>query len=122
MKPIKLKKTTIDIPFLNEEGAEVLVLKFDRSDENIEALYRSFDDIQEQGERLESADAEVLTAIKEFLEKTIDTIFGEGSFDKLYELSPSVNIVAVYFAQMAIGIKEELEAEDISSVESKYLK
>lgn len=122
MKPIQLKKTVIDIPFMDEKGKEALVLHFDQSDENIKRLYDSFDEIQSISKKLQEEESEDFEEIKCFLKKAIDSIFGESSFDKLYAISPSVQIVAVYFAQMAIGIKEELEQEDIKSIEKKYLK
>lgn len=122
MKPIQLKKTVIDIPFMDEKGKEALVLHFDQSDEKIKRLYDSFDEIQSIAKKLEKEESDNFEEIKDFLKKAIDSIFGEGSFDQLYAISPSIQIVAVYFAQMAIGIKEELEQEDIKSIEKKYLK
>lgn len=123
MKPIQLRKTTIDIPFLDDKGNEQLVLHFDRSDENIKRLYASFDDIQNKAKAFEKEnyedDFEEATA---FVKETMDSILGEGSFDKVYALSPSIFIVVTYFYQLAIGIKEELELEDLNAMEAKYLK
>lgn len=122
MKPIQIRKTTIDIPFTDKEGNEVLTLYFDRSDESVKRLYEAFDDIQEQADKLQASNEQDSEKIKDFLQETIDILLGEGSFEEMYQLSPSLLVVATYFAQIAIGIKEELEQEDIQAIENQYLK
>lgn len=123
MKPIQLRKTTIDIPFLDDKGNEQLVLHFDRSDENIKRLYRSFDEIKKQAEvfEKENTDDDFEEAAK-FVKTTMDAVLGDGAFEQVYALSPSIFIVTTYFYQLAVGIKEELEQEDLQAAESKYLK
>jgi hypothetical protein len=49
-------------------------------------------------------------------------MLGEGSYEKMYKLNPSVVIITQYLYMIALGIKEELESEDLKAVESKYLK
>lgn len=123
MKPIQLRKAALTIPFVDEKGETKLTLKFDRSDQNIKRLYDSFDKLAKQAEEFETnAEENDFEAATVFIKETVDSIFDVGTFDKLYEISPSIHIVTVYFYQMAIGIKEELEAEDIKAVEAKYLK
>ncbi|WP_288394911.1 hypothetical protein [uncultured Vagococcus sp.] len=122
MKAIKLVTTKIEIPFLDKDGKEALKLYFDRSDENVERLEASFDGLKERAEKQQnSKEEESLASTREFLKDTTDSMLGEGSFDLIYELTPSLHIIAVYLYQIAIGIKEELESEQLEALEEKYL-
>ena len=122
MKPIQLQKTTIDIPFVDVDGKTQLVIEFDRSDENIKRLYDSFEELEQAKNDLSvSENEDIFEDTRAFVEKTMDPIFGEGTFDKVYALSPSVLIVVVYFYQMAMALKEELEMDDFKNFEDKYL-
>lgn len=121
MKAIKLVTTKIEIPFLDKDGKEALKLHFDRSDENVERLYTNFESLKERAEEHQNSNEESLASMREFLKDTTDSMLGEGSFDLIYDLTPSLNIIAVYLYQIAIGIKEELESEQIEALEEKYL-
>lgn len=120
MKAIQLKKTVIDIPF-EKDGETVLTLHFDRSDAHVKQFYSLLDNLEkkvvslEEKENLEWQDTEA--TIKEIT----DAMLGEGSFEEIYQLNPSLSIVTQYLYMIAIGIKEELEEEDLKAVESKYL-
>ena len=118
MKAIQLKKTVLDIPF-EENGKTVLTLHFDRSDDNRKRFYGLFKEMQGVIDNL-SDDASVDEQIS-IVKRLADGILGDGAFDKMYNLNQSVLIVAQYLFQIAIGIKEELEAEDLKAVEDKYL-
>lgn len=126
MKVIKLRKNLIDIPFENENGETILLLHFDRTDDNVKRLYESFETLQKKLAAFEAIEKEGkdpdFDEQKKFVKETCDSILGAGAFDKIYKLNPSVIIVASYLYQIAIGIKEELEEEDLKTVESKYLK
>lgn len=122
MKPIQLQKTTIDIPFVDVDGKTQLVIEFDRSDENIKRLYDSFEELEQAKNDLSvSENEDIFEDTRAFVKKTMDPIFSEGTFDKVYALSPSVLIVVVYFYQMAMALKEELEMDDFKNFEDKYL-
>lgn len=121
MKAIKLVTTKIEIPFLDKDGKEALKLYFDRSDENVERLYTNFESLKERAEEHQNSNEESLASMREFLKDTTDSMLGEGSFDLIYDLTPSLNIIAVYLYQIAIGIKEELESEQLEALEEKYL-
>lgn len=120
MKAINLVKTTIDIPFLDKEGNEALKLSFDRSDENIERLYSSLEELKERAATIDPTEGDI-TESKQFIKDTMDSMLGEGSFDKVYQLSPSLSIIGLYFYQIAVGIKEELESQKIEALEDKYI-
>ena len=126
MKPILLKSNKIEIPFQDANGNVVLTLWFDKGDEPLKLIEKEFEKLKEteetmKGEQFESVDAE-LEKGKESIKQVADSLFGAGSFEKLYELNPSIYVVADYIYQIAIGIKEELEVETLKDVEQKYLK
>lgn len=122
MKPIQLQKTTIDIPFVDTKGKEQLVIQFDRSDDNIKRLYASFDELEKAKNELSVTENEdIFEDTRDFIKNMMDPIFGGGTFDKIYALSPSSLIVVVYFYKMAMALKEELEMDDFKNFEEKYL-
>lgn len=122
MKVIQLKKNVIDVPFQNEDGNIVLTLQFDRSDAHVKEFYALFEGLEKKIKRLEKNQEEPSWDEAEVTIKEMsDGMLGQGSYDKMYELNPSVAIVAGYLYIIAIGIKEELEAEDLKAVEDKYL-
>lgn len=96
-------------------------LGFDMSDENIEKLFDSEHDIMKM---IDEVDKNDFDAQKEAVKSIVDKLLGDGSFDKLYELSPSVFIVVDYFLQIAQGLKEEINkrlGNDNLSKAQKYL-
>lgn len=122
MKPIQLQKTTIDIPFVDAKGKEQLVIQFDRSDDNIKRLYASFDELEKAKNELSVTENEdIFEDTRHFIKNMMDPIFGNGTFDKIYAISPSSLIVVVYFYKMAMALKEELEMDDFKNFEEKYL-
>lgn len=120
MKNIKLRSNIINIPFEDEDGNVKLTLHFDKSDENAKRLYAAFDQLEDFGPDSD-IDSDGIEEAKSSLKKSMDAIFGDGSFDKLYALNPSTVTVGIYFYQIAIGIKEEMELDDIKMIEDKYL-
>jgi len=89
-----------------------LELKFDISDESILKLEKSAGKIKSELEKVKITsknEEEAFEKSKQALKKGYDFLFGEGTFEKVYELSPSVAICAEYFEQIALGLFEELE-------------
>lgn len=123
MRAIKLVTNTIDIPFEDEKGKVLFTLHFDRTDENKKRLMKSFEDLDEKMNELTAKNEDDVTIDEgvAFLKETADKLLGEGSFDKMYEVNPSFEIVAKYLYLIMVGIKEEFEEEDLKAVESKYL-
>ncbi|GEN30232.1 hypothetical protein HNQ35_000065 [Cerasibacillus quisquiliarum] len=96
-------------------------LEFDMSDENIKRLFDSENEIMKKISEVDSNDFD---AQKKAIKEIIDATLGDGSFDKLYNLSPSVFIVVEYFMQIAQGLKEEINkrlGNDNLSKAQKYL-
>src|SRR5690625_4738943 len=91
------------------------------SDENLKKLYDAENDILKM---IDEVDKNDFDAQKEAVKSIVDKLLGDGSFDKLYELSPSVFIVVDYFLQIAQGLKEEISkrlGNDNLSKAQKYL-
>lgn len=121
MKPIQLRKKTIDIKFNDENGNEALVLYFDKGDENIKRIMNFDDEFEEIKKEFKGKEKD-FDAQKDFLEKIYDTILQPGSFKKMQEFDSCFVNLLPYLLEIAIGIKEELEAEDLKALENKYLK
>ena len=125
MKPILLKKNQIEIPFQDSDGNTVLTLWFDKGDESLKLINKEMKALGDIGKELEGKDIPIEDDLEEankIAKKAADSLFGEGSYEKLYELNPSIFVVMNYIFQIAIGIKEELESETLKDVENKYLK
>lgn len=75
---------------------------------------------------LEEEDEKAVEQAKSILKRAFDLILGDGAFEKIYELSPSVIICMHYFTQITQGIEEELRkrgfAESVQEKAKKYLK
>lgn len=110
MKPIKVQKNYIDIPFVDDKtGETILELKFELSDEKAMELIKI---------REELADKEVkdYEGLKDGIKTMVDGLLGEGSFDKMFEITPVVKIVFQYFLAICEGITEELEERKLKQV------
>ena len=121
MKPIQLRSNFIDADFKDSDGNIAFTIRFDRKDENIERLMNFEKEFEKLNENFKEETA-TLEEKKEYVKTIVDSFLEEGSFDKLYNSNPSLEIVMVYLFQIVIGIKEELEAEDLKALENKYLK
>lgn len=121
MKPIQLRSNFIDADFKDSDGNIAFTIRFDRKDENIERLMNFEKEFEKLNENFKEETA-TLEEKKEYVKTIVDSFLEEGSFDKLYNSNPSLEIVMVYLFQIVIGIKEELEAEDLKDLENKYLK
>lgn len=122
MKAIQLVTNTIEIPF-EKDGEVLFTLYFDRTDENKKRLQKSFKELEEKMKEIEKKgeDNTTLDEGVSFVKDVANKLLGEGSFEKMYEVNPSFEIVAKYLYLIMIGIKEEFEEEDLKAVESKYL-
>jgi len=121
MAVIKLQSTFIEFPFQNAEGEEVLNLKFDKSDKNLKKLSVTVKELKKKTEELKEKDTLSEKEVKQFIKDSVDTIFGQGSFDAMYQLSPSLVIVTDYFFQMAEGVFEECNEDKYKEKMEKYL-
>lgn len=120
MKPIKLKKNQIEIPFVDEEGETVLTLHFDKTDKNIDRFFKAKDEVfgldKEIGDTAEYSDS------IEIVKKSYDAILGEGTFEKVYKINPSMPICLSYLLDIADGILENLMQDMRTEKINKYIK
>lgn len=88
-----------------------LTLKFDISDESLINLRRKMEDVQNVAKNIKetSNDEEVIEQVKSIIGKAYDEVFGKGTYDKVYEVSPSVFITTQYFMEIAQGLNKEME-------------
>lgn len=121
MAVIKLQSNFIEFPFEDDKGNIVLTLKFDKSDENIKKLEKSIDQFDKEKDRLSKKSNAAFEDGKQVFKECVDSVFGDGSFDSMYKLSPSTINVLKYFIQMAEGIFEEINTEKEQEKFNKYL-
>lgn len=122
---IKINTQTTEIPVVFGN----LEFTFNVSDESIKNFREKALKVQKELESLaenENDDDKVLEKAKEVLKRGFDLMLGEGAFEKIYELSPSVMICAQYFVQLAEGLEQELQKRGLSKTQEelaeKYIK
>lgn len=119
---VKIQKQTTAIPVDFGE----FELRFYKSDENIQRLpdlqaefeqvFKSFD---KDGEKT----FEDLEVIKNQLHTAFDGLFGEGSFDKVYQFADGSTLhTLIYLLQVLDGIMKEFNLEEETNAINKYLK
>lgn len=121
MAVIKLKSNLMKFDFENENGEVVETITFDKSDSNIKHFWEKYKEIQKMQFVEEDEEANFETVTRE-VKGYMDDLFGEGSFDKLYALNPSILIVSTYFLQMATQIREEIDRDQQDEIIKQYAK
>lgn len=112
---IKIQTQTPVIPI--EIGD--LTINFEYTDENIKRLYDHHDKMQKEIEKIKSDDLE---SAKEILRKSFDFLLGEGTFEKIYAISPSIIIVTDYYFQIVEGLFEEISKKAGNTAQQKIEK
>lgn len=99
-----------------------LKFAFEITDEAIENYHKNVAKITDSLTKVKDDDVE---GAKDILRKAYELFLGEGSFDAVYEITPSVVICMQYLYQIAEGIDKELKARGIipdqNDLISKYL-
>ncbi|MET3504940.1 hypothetical protein [Halalkalibacter oceani] len=102
---------------------------FDTSDESIIRFRKGAEKLQDELMAIEFDKNDELAALesaKDALRRGFDFMLGEGSFDRIYEQTPSVYSLTKYFEQIAEGLEKELKAmgHELSQADKakKYLK
>lgn len=116
---IQFKKNYISIPIVDENEEVKHELKFYRTDENLERVYKKGEEIEELHKQVGEDDND---AGKKVLKAAFDEVFGEGNFDAIYEFNPSTVIILEYFIMAIIIIHEELREFNDAKALEKYLK
>lgn len=103
-----------------------LTLKFHVTDESVINFRKEAIRLQEELEKFSNSesddDEELLNRAKKALKHGLDTFFGDGAFEKVYDISPSVVIVMNYFEQMVEGITQELNKMGMSESQAEKAK
>lgn len=122
---IKIEEKKPEIPI--EIGP--LHFKFLVTDESVLQFRKKGVEIQqelEKVEQIEDDDKKALEQTKDVLRRGFDLILGDGAFEKLYEMTPSVPCLMDYFVQLGDGIHEELQAlgayKSVQKRAEKYIK
>lgn len=118
MKPIQLRKNQIHVPFIDEDNNVVAEFWVDKTDKGLQKLDEALAEVNKLANQ---TNEENLEEMKVFMTKCVDAILGDGAFDKLYEFNPSIEIVALYFVQVALGVQEEMRKEREVAVANEYL-
>ena len=93
-----------------------LRFSFDLSDESIKKFRKEALEVQKEFHSITVSedDEEALEQAKSVLKRGFELILGEGSFEKIYDMSPSVMTCMNYFVQLEEGIEQELKERGIS--------
>nr|WP_072513821.1 hypothetical protein [Ndongobacter massiliensis] len=107
MKKIRLQSNVIEIPLADEKDEVVYTFRFDKRDENVKRFDKALSEMGDLEEKMKGAgDYE---SARSFTKKNIDFVFGEGTFDALYKINPSLSIVSAYFLMACQYIRDELD-------------
>lgn len=108
MKTVKLKSKDIVIPFEDTNGEVVLELSFKRDDRILVEIIESIEEVTKRFEAYEQSENFTYETARERVKEAIDTWLGDGVFDKLFALSPSVTMVIDLVSQVLVILGEEL--------------
>lgn len=107
-----------------------LTFGFNISDDAVSTFQNGVDKVLEKFKKLEKEiteenGSEVIGLVKQVLTEGFDFMLGEGTFEKLYEQTPSVIKLTSVFKQLSDSLKEELESAGIEESQKelgqKYL-
>ena len=67
--------------------------------------------LKEELEKIQAAEEDETNVekVRDLLRQGFDAFLGEGAFEKIYEMSPSVMVISRYFTQLVLGISDEIE-------------
>lgn len=122
MAVIKLQSNFIEFPFEDSDGNTVLTLKFDKSDDNIKKLEKSIEQFEKEEKKLLNKENPKFEDGKKVFKKSVDSVFGEGSYEAMYAISPSTFTIKTYFTQMVEGIFNEINNDNAQQKLDKYLR
>ena len=101
-----------------------LEIRFDISDDSLTRLRKGAARVQEELDAIkEPEDEEKATEeMKGVLKRGFDFLYGEGTFEKVYEITPSVIVCLEYFQQMTEATFKELEKRGVSPSQKEKAK
>lgn len=101
-----------------------LEIRFDISDDSLTKLRKGASKVQEELDAIkEPEDEEKATEeMKGVLKRGFDFLYGEGTFEKVYEITPSVMVCFEYFQQMTDATFKELDKRGLSPSQKEKAK
>src|SRR5690625_6807499 len=96
-----------------------LTLYFDMTDENINRLYNTHEEMAKKFDRVDTNSPE---KAREILKEVFDYILGEGAFEKVYALSGSIITTTEYFEAIMNGIRDEVQKRTGQASQEKLQK
>lgn len=120
-KKFNVIKIQTETPAIPVEIGE-LKFDFDTSDESIKRFHEGLEQMQKELSELDIAGLGELEASKQALRTGYDFMLGEGTFDKIYEQTPSVISCMKYFQQLSTGIKEHLDEVGLVETQAEKAK
>lgn len=121
---IRIEEQKLEIPV--EIGE--LKFSFKVTDEAVLGFRKNALEVAEKLNSIErkGGEEESLKVAQDALRHGFDAILGEGAYNKLYEMTPSVVLLMRYFEQLVAGLSDELKALGFSNAldkrAKKYLK
>lgn len=105
---IKIEEQKPEIPI----DIGPLEFKFVITDEAVMEFRKKAPQIQEEleGITVDPEDEDALKVMKDVMRRGYDFILGQGAFEKIYALTPSIFTLAKYYQQMTVGLQKELES------------
>lgn len=117
---IKIQTQKTGIPVVIGE----LEFTFETSDQSVKKFRQNAIDIQKELNEIKIDDEENwLETSKDVLRRGYDLLLGDGAFEKVYEVTPSVMVTMQYFTQVVEGLTNELNALGYNNADKvkKYL-
>lgn len=117
---IKIQTQKTGIPVVIGE----LEFTFETSDQSVKNFRQNAIDIQKELNEIKIDDEENwLETSKDVLRRGYDLLLGDGAFEKVYEVTPSVMVTMQYLTQIVEGLTNELNALGYNNADKvkKYL-
>jgi len=96
-----------------------LTLYFDMTDENINRLYNTH---EEMAKKFDKVDTNSPEKAREILKEAFDYILGDGAFEKVYALSGSIITTTEYFEAITLAIRDKVQERTGQTSQQKLQK
>lgn len=99
-------------------------IRFDITDDSLTKIKKGASKVQEELESIKGPedDEKAIKEMKSILKRGFDFLYGEGTFEKVYEITPSVMVCLEYFQQMTEATFKELEKRGVSPSQKEKAK
>ena len=123
-KQITIKKAYVPIDFVDDDGNIIESFRFDKSDDAAQRIIDVQNSVSASFAKAENDEDYSLDKLHVDLGKAVDSLLGEGSYEKLYDMSPSWEIMLHYFVAICTSIAEETNTNlsEMNNAIDKYTK